>query len=83
MAKRKERVNHPSHYNEHASIECIVIVEHFNFNIGNAIKYLWRAGWKSKNPAEDLQKASWYVNREIGRIADRRIRSKKKKRSRR
>lgn len=43
----KEEVNHPKHYNSHPSgIECIEIVRHHNFNIGNAIKYLWRQGLK-------------------------------------
>ena len=37
-------INHPQHYNQHPSgIECITIVEHMTFNIGNAVKYLWRA----------------------------------------
>ena len=60
-------VEHPSHYTAHPSgIEAIQITEHFNFCIGNAIKYLWRAD--SKNAAiEDLQKAAWYINREIKR----------------
>lgn len=40
-------VNHPTHYNSHPSgVECITITEHMNFNVGNAIKYLWRAGLK-------------------------------------
>lgn len=60
-------VNHPSHYTQHPSgVECITITEHFNFNVGNAIKYLWRAGLKSA-PIEDLRKAAWYVQREIER----------------
>lgn len=60
-------VNHPPHYNDHPSgIECIDIVEHYNFNTGNAIKYLWRAGLK-EDEIEDLKKAAWYVNREIER----------------
>ena len=61
--------NHPAHYNQHPSgVECIDIVEHFNFNTGNAIKYIWRAGLKSDNAIEDLQKAKWYVEREIERL---------------
>jgi hypothetical protein len=65
-----ETVNHPKHYNEHPSgVECITIVEQFNFNVGNAIKYLWRAGLKSENAIEDLEKAAWYCNREIIRLA--------------
>lgn len=63
-------INHPSHYNLHPSgIECITISEHFNFNVGNAIKYLWRAGLKSENPLEDLKKAAWYIQREIERVS--------------
>ena len=66
-SKQPERVNHPAHYNQHPSgVECITIVEQFNFNIGNAMKYLWRAGLKG-NSMEDLEKASWYVRREIER----------------
>lgn len=64
-----DSINHPKHYNEHPSgVECIEITEHFNFNVGNAIKYLWRAGLKGEQ-SEDLRKAVWYVQREIKRIA--------------
>lgn len=60
----EEKVNHPKHYNSHPSgIECIQVVEHMNFNVGNAIKYLWRTD--HKNGLEDLKKAAWYINREI------------------
>lgn len=63
-------VDHPSHYTSHPSgVECIQVVEHMNFNLGNAIKYVWRAG--EKDPAkttEDLRKALWYVQREIDRL---------------
>lgn len=63
-----DTVNHPPHYNQHPSgIECITIVEHFNFNLGNAIKYIWRAGLKSEDPIEDLKKAAFYISREIER----------------
>ena len=61
-------VNHPPHYTSHASgVECIRITEHFNFCIGNAIKYLWRAGLKGE-ALEDLRKAAWYIEREINRL---------------
>lgn len=64
-----EGVNHPGHYNAYPSgVECIVIVEHLGFNIGNAIKYAWRAGLKSEDPRKDLQKAIWYLNRELERL---------------
>lgn len=63
-------VNHPSHYCNIDGIECIDVAEHFNFNIGNAIKYLWRAGLKNKNKyVEDLLKAKWYIDREIKRVS--------------
>lgn len=62
-------VNHPTHYTNHQSgIECIQVTEYMNFCLGNAVKYIWRAGIKSDNPVEDLQKAIWYINREIERI---------------
>ena len=61
-------VNHPKHYTEHPSgVECIEITEHLNFCVGNAIKYLWRAGLKGEQ-VEDLRKARWYIDREISRI---------------
>ena len=62
-------INHPPHYTQHPSgVECITITEHYNFNVGNAIKYLWRAGLKDgADAADDLRKAAWYVQREIER----------------
>jgi len=61
-------VNHPRHYTSHPSgVECIAVVEHFNFNRGNAIKYIWRAGEKG-DEIEDLQKSVWYLRREIERL---------------
>ena len=61
-------VDHPPHYNAHPSgVECIQITEHMNFNLGNAIKYVWRQ--EGKNGVEDLRKAVWYINREIARIS--------------
>lgn len=58
-------VDHPSHYNSHPSgIECIQIVEHMGFNLGNAVKYIWRADEKGY-AIEDLRKALWYVQREL------------------
>lgn len=65
----KDLINHPPHYTAHPSgVECIQITEHMNFNLGNAIKYLWRAGLKNDAKIEDLKKAVWYINREIGRL---------------
>ena len=63
-------VNHPKHYTAHPSgVECIQVTEHMNFNLGNAVKYIWRADLKSDNPIQDLKKAAWYVNREIERLS--------------
>lgn len=62
-----DNVNHPKHYNSHPSgIECITVVEHMNFNLGNAVKYPWRTD--HKNGLEDLKKARWYIDREIQRL---------------
>lgn len=66
-------VNHPKHYNSHPSgIECIDIVRHYDFNVGNVIKYIWRAGLKHENEMtdkdkriEDLEKAMFYLRDEI------------------
>ena len=61
-------VNHPKHYISHPSgVECIEVTEHFNFNKGNAIKYIWRSSDKGKE-VEDLRKARWYIDREIARL---------------
>jgi len=62
-------VSHPKHYTEHPSgIECIQITEHMNYCLGNAVKYIWRAGLKSDDPIQDLEKSVWYVQREIQRL---------------
>jgi len=58
-------VEHPAHYTKHPSgVECITITEHMGFNLGNAMKYIWRADEKG-NVLQDLEKARWYINREI------------------
>lgn len=72
----EDRVNHPKHYTSDPSgVECIEITRHRNFNIGNAIKYLWRNGLKDEadrtkreKQIEDLEKAIWYINDEIHRL---------------
>ncbi len=62
-------VYHPKHYTEHPSgVECIQIAEAFNYNLGNVIKYVWRAGLKTKDPLQDLQKAARYIEFEIVRL---------------
>ena len=63
-----ERVDHPTHYNQHPSgVECIEIAEEYSFNVGNALKYLWRAPFKGDYPT-DLEKARWYIDRELSRV---------------
>ncbi len=58
-------VNHPRHYTNHPSgIECIEITRHMGFNLGNAMKYIWRADLKN-DAIEDLEKAVWYLEDEI------------------
>jgi Protein of unknwon function (DUF3310) len=65
-----DNVTNPKHYNSHPSgIECIDIAAHHNFNIGNAIKYLWRAGLKNNNSNEqDIRKAMQYLQFELNLI---------------
>lgn len=70
-APRKDTMTdpiNPGHYRRFP-VEVIDITEHLNFNRGNAVKYLARAGEKpGADELEDLRKAAWYVNREIARI---------------
>lgn len=64
---KADMVNHPPHYTSHPSgVECIQITEHMGFNLGNALKYLWRADLKH-DAVEDLEKAVWYINRELAK----------------
>lgn len=72
----KDKVNHPSYYNSHPSgVECIDIVRHYNFDIGNVIKYLWRAGLKKEKgysskekEIEDCEKALFYLQDHIKQL---------------
>ena len=71
-----DAVNHPTHYTSDPSgVECIQITRHRNFNVGNAIKYLWRNGLKDDpgqsaidKQVEDLRKAVFYIEDEIERL---------------
>jgi hypothetical protein len=75
---KEEKVCHPSHYTwlkELCGIEVIDIARHMDFNLGNAVKYLLRAGHKSEEgytdqekELEDLRKAVWYINDKIKTI---------------
>lgn len=64
------KVDHPSHYNK--GIEAIVVIEswNLNFSLGNVIKYVLRAPYKGTE-LEDLEKARFYLTREIERIKSR------------
>lgn len=69
MSDNEDVVNHPSHYTAYRGIEVIDLTEQMNFNRGNAVKYIARAGLKDPaREVEDLQKARWYLDREIARI---------------
>jgi hypothetical protein len=61
-----ETVNHPPHYKT-GGIETIDFIEakDLNYRLGNVIKYVSRAGKKNSDPIEDLEKAAWYLQREI------------------
>ena len=69
---KKETVNHPEHYLGIPArcekcgepIECISVVRHLDFNLGNAMKYIWRADFKGDS-IENLEKAIWYIQDEI------------------
>lgn len=64
-----DNINHPSHYNQYDGIEVIDLTEQMNFNRGNAVKYICRAGFKNPDTeVEDLEKAVWYLRREIDRL---------------
>lgn len=70
-----DSVNHPSHYTrlvDLCGIEVIDITRHLDFDLGNAIKYILRAGFKQdssltikEKTIEDLKKAIWYINDKI------------------
>ena len=62
---KHDAVNHPKHYTGHPSgIECIQVTEHMGFNLGNALKYIWRCDLKGSG-SQDLEKAIWYIQREL------------------
>lgn len=65
----EEKINHPSHYGgENSLYETIKVIEawNLNFNLGNAVKYISRAGKKDETKyIEDIKKAIWYLEREV------------------
>lgn len=69
-----DSVSHPKHYNSSQAqcdcgrkIECIDVTRHMNFNLGNALKYIWRS--EHKNGTEDIRKAIWYLNDYLQKIS--------------
>jgi hypothetical protein len=66
---KHDTVNHPAHYTSHPSgIEAIQVTRWMSFNLGNVIKYVWRAGLKNDARIEDLRKAAFYLADEIKRL---------------
>ena len=65
---KKEMINHPQHYNM-GKFEAIDVIEDWqlNFNLGNTVKYISRAGHKD-DIIQDLKKSLWYLDREIKRL---------------
>lgn len=63
-------IDHPAHYQHPSGVEAIDLCERLGFNLGNAYKYLARAG-KKGDRAEDLRKAAWYLRRESAWLRDR------------
>ncbi len=71
---KKEMVNHPNHYGgRNNPYEAIKVIEAWDlgFNLGNAVKYISRAD-KKGNKLQDLEKSSWYINREIKKLKNER-----------
>lgn len=66
---KHDPVRRPAHYTAYQGLEIIDLTEQMNFNRGNAVKYITRAGIKSAlTELEDLEKAKWYIEREIDRL---------------
>ena len=72
MADSSSNVNHPKHYNQ-GKFEVIDVIEDWKlgFNLGNAVKYIARSEFKG-DQLQDLEKARWYLNREIRRLSRKR-----------
>ncbi len=77
MTPSVDMVNHPPHYTNgpiHSTcgdpIECIDVAENLGFNMGNAMKYIWRAGLKGTQ-TQDVRKAVWYLTRELENLEGR------------
>lgn len=72
ILRETETVDHPAHYggadNPYEAIKVIEAWE-LGFHLGNAVKYIARAGKKTDNNLEDLRKAAWYLQRQIERLS--------------
>lgn len=65
-AQEHDPVHHPKHYTAHPSgVECIELAQDLPFCLGNALKYVFRAGLKTNDASEDCAKAAWYLNRHL------------------
>ena len=67
-----DMVNHPKHYQHPSGVECITVARWHSFNVGSALKYLWRAGLKheegmsdEEKEIQDIEKAVWFLKDEI------------------
>lgn len=68
MSEAGDAIN-PQHYQQYKGLEVIDLTEQLNFNRGNVVKYVTRAGTKpGVDEVEDLKKAKWYIEREIRRV---------------
>lgn len=65
--KTKEQVNHPKHYQDPSGVECIDVIETMTCCISNSVKYLWRKDMKHDDASVDMNKAKFYLSREISR----------------
>lgn len=67
--QKPNQVNHPGHYLSPRGMEAIDVIEEFGlgFHLGNSVKYILRAG-KKDSYIQDLEKAVWYLEREIERV---------------
>ncbi len=66
MVVVSDPINPPHYRSSPSGVECIDVIEHMPFNVGTAVKYLWRLGLKD-DPIVDLKKARWYIDREIAK----------------
>jgi hypothetical protein len=74
--KQSEAVSHPAHYGGADNpYEAIKVIEAWglDFCLGNAVKYISRAGKKADPVLQDLKKARWYLDRQIKKLEERKL----------